>query len=65
METARNGVSPEEVYHAVAAVALNILSEDRQQGEAKLLEWENEARPGYILALLEIILQGSSVNEVS
>lgn len=64
MEASRGSLSTEEVYHAVAAVALNILSEDRQQGEAKLLEWETEAQPGYVPALLEIILQGTSVNEV-
>ena len=65
METSiRNALGPEDVFRAVAAVAVNAVSEDRQQGEAMLLSWENELAPGYIYGLLETVSRGVAINEV-
>ena len=64
MEGPRSTLSPEQVFRAVAAVALNAVSEERQQGEAMLLSWENELAPGYISGLLDTISQGVAINEV-
>ena len=64
MENQRSSLTVEEVFYAVSSVALHVLSDEREQGEAKLLAWENEARPGYTFALLHIISEGASVNEV-
>ena len=64
METSQNTLAPEEIFRAVAAVALNAISEDRQQGEAMLMSWENELAPGYIYGLLETVSRGIAINEV-
>ena len=64
MEVPQNTLVPDDVFRAVAAVALNAISEDRQKGEAMLMTWENELAPGYIYSLLETVSRGVAINEV-
>ena len=64
MDAPQSTLAPDDVFRAVAAVALNAISEDRQKGEAMLMTWENELAPGYIYSLLETVSRGIAINEV-